>query len=68
MKYAVRNLMTFASAKINRFKEDERGDSNIVSIILIIVVVIGLVVIFRDGITDVMNKVIQQIKDMVDGV
>lgn len=47
---------------------DERGDTNIVAIILIIVIVIGLVIIFRDRIEQIISSVFDNIDSKVDGI
>jgi hypothetical protein len=49
--------------KFREFKKDVSGEVNIVAMVLLIVVVIGLVGIFRDQMTDIMNTLFDQIKD-----
>ncbi|MFV0411983.1 MAG: Flp1 family type IVb pilin [Oscillospiraceae bacterium] len=46
----------------------ERGDTNIIAIILILVVVIGLVIIFRDQLTSLVQRIFGSINEDVDGV
>lgn len=62
---AFRNLLTFTSGKLKRFVKDERGDSNIVAIILIIVVVIALVAIFRERMSAIIGTVMDKIEAQV---
>ena len=47
--------------------KDENGDTNFVSIILIVVIVIALAVIFRDEVTKAMNSVMSQLTDFTGG-
>ena len=44
----------------NRFMEDESG-IGVVELILVLVVLIGLVVIFRDQLTSLMNGIFERI-------
>lgn len=54
-----------ANRKVNDIISDERGEVNMIAIILIIIVVIGLVAVFRDKITEVINLLIDKIKDAI---
>lgn len=47
-------------AKENLMKKisEERGEANIIAIIMVLVIVIGLVVIFRNAITDLVGDII----------
>ena len=45
---------------IGNFLEDESG-VGVVELILVLVVLIGLVVIFRDQLTDLMNSIFERI-------
>ena len=47
--------MAQAKAKMMNALKDERGEVNLIAILLIIVVVVGLVIIFRDSITTLIN-------------
>ncbi len=58
MKLAGMNLM-------ERLKE-ERGDTNFVSIILIIVIVIAIAAIFRDQLTALVEKVFSKLTNFID--
>lgn len=55
-----------ANRKVNDIISDERGEVNMIAIILIIIVVIGLVAVFRDKITEVINLLIDKIKDAIN--
>ena len=50
---------------VKRLVQDERGDTNFVSIILIVVIVIALAVIFRDQVTSAMKTVMKSLTDFV---
>ena len=51
---------------IKSFFEEERGETNIIAIILLILVVVGLVVIFRTQITNLINSLFGKVNDSVD--
>ncbi len=67
MKEKCKNLLAKAGARFLDFKNSERGDSNIVAIVLIIVVVIALVAIFRTRLTAILGNVFDQIDAQVGG-
>ncbi len=46
-----------AGIKLESMWNDQRGETNIIAIILILVVVIALVVLFRDAITDLFETI-----------
>ena len=48
---------------VRDFLNEERGDTNIIAIILIIIVVIALVGIFREQMIEIVTSLFQQIKD-----
>lgn len=47
--------------------KDERGDTNIIAIILIILVVIALAVLFRDKIGEVVTNLFDQVDSQTSG-
>jgi len=51
---------------IKSFFEEEQGETNIIAIILLILVVVGLVVIFRTQITNLINSLFGKVNDSVD--
>lgn len=51
---------------VNSFKENEKGEVNIIAIVLIIIVVIALVVIFRDQIESLITNLFKRINEDVD--
>ena len=53
--------------RVREFLEDESG-AGVVELILIIVVLIGLVLIFKDQITDLINELFDTIRDQAGEV
>lgn len=53
--------------RLNRLKEkilyDENGDTNLISIIMVLGIVLALVVIFRNQLGTIVSKVSGQVKD-----
>ena len=62
MKNWLTRKVSSARAKAYGLFAEEQGDVNIIAIILIIIVVIAIVAIFRQGITDIINGLFDQIK------
>ena len=54
--------MLRAEDKIVSLVKDERGDTNFISILIVLGIVIGLVVIFRGYIADILDTVKEQIE------
>lgn len=52
-----------AKCKVMSFFEDETGDTNIIAIILLIVVVIAMAVIFRKQIANVINSLFNRVNN-----
>lgn len=53
--------------ELDRFVQEEDG-IGVVEVILILVVLISLVIIFRDQISDLVNKILIKITNKADGV
>lgn len=53
--------------EIKRFLKEESG-IGVVEIILILVVLIGLVIIFKDQLTELVNSIFSKIKSQADGI
>ena len=51
---------------LERLREEERGDTNFVSIIIIIVIVLGIAAIFRTQLTEAVNSVMGQLTDFIN--
>ena len=56
-----------AKGLLEDFAKEERGGTEIIAIILIIVVVIGLAAFFRDGIKEVVTNLMERIKGEAGG-
>lgn len=50
---------------LQRLLEEEDGDTNFVSIIVIMVIVIGIATIFRKQLTDAVNNVFGKLTDFI---
>lgn len=59
--------MKYIIAEMKRLKNDESGVSTI-EIVLILVVLIGLVIIFKDGIQKLLNGLFSSITSLTNGV
>lgn len=55
-------------SKLEAFKNNESGEVNMIAIILIIIVVIGLVATFREGIKGVLTDAFEKIKNAIAGI
>lgn len=49
-----------AKENLKKMISEERGEANIIAIIMILVIVIGLVVIFRGAISDLVGDIIDR--------
>lgn len=65
------NFILSVPGKIGKFlsgiREDDRG-IGVVEVILILVVLIGLVVIFRDQLTDIVNTIFDRIANDANAI
>lgn len=55
-----------AKEAFKSFLEEERGDSHIIAVILVLVVVVGLAVIFKDSIADLLDSLWDKITGVTD--
>ena len=55
-------------SQIEKFRNDERGEVNMIAIVLIIIVVIGLVAVFKEGIKGVLEAAFTKIKTAIQGI
>ncbi|MBE6841919.1 MAG: hypothetical protein E7510_03695 [Ruminococcus sp.] len=60
--------MMAAKARVKEMLRDERGEVNLIAILLIIVVVVGLVIIFRDNIEDLIDSIFNNINEGIEEV
>lgn len=56
-----------AKEAVKSFFEEERGDSHIIAVILVLVIVVGLAVLFRDKIGELLGKLWENITGVTDG-
>ena len=52
----LQNKLWRASEKIKEFMTDEEGDTNVISIIVVLVIVLGLAIVFKDKIKELVDK------------
>lgn len=55
-------MMALARAKMSSFLRDERGDVNIVSIVVLIGIAVLLAIVFKDAIANLLNSLLETIK------
>lgn len=67
LDYEVKAMLAWQRAKaaamkgIREFLTDENGDTNMISIVVVLVVVLGLAILFKDKATAFVNKLWQTI-------
>lgn len=54
--------------RFTKLLKEKNGEANIVSIIFIIIIVIGVALIFRDRLTDLINSLFNQIEEDVKAI
>ena len=62
MRSNIKNAIGYMNAKFKKFIKDERGDVNIVSIVVLIGVAVLLAIIFKDAIADLLKSLLDSIK------
>lgn len=62
MKKAMLNLYIRIKCRVDRALKEERGEANIVAIILVIIAVIALAAIFKDTMIEIVNGLFERIK------
>ena len=68
MKKVIEKAAFKMLCEVNRLRNEERGEVNLISILLIIIVTIGLVAIFKNQITDLINEIFDTIKKDASGI
>lgn len=63
----IRSILNRVAERFCQVKDDDRG-IGVVEVILILVVLIGLVVIFRDQLTDLVNSIFGRIAEDAGGL
>lgn len=65
-KFSALKLM--ALNKIAKLIKDEKGEVNIVAIVLLIGIVVVLAIVFKDAILDLLNNLFSDINDQTSGI
>lgn len=60
-------MMVSAKVKLNRFLRDERGDVNIVSIVVLIGIAVLLAIVFKDAIGGLLTDLLETITGNATG-
>lgn len=68
MLNVVDRMYIAAQARWNKFRKEERGDVNIVSIVVLCGVVIALAIVFRDQLAGVIKNVLQSVQGRANEV
>ncbi len=68
MLNVVDRMYIAAQAKWNKFRKEERGDVNIVSIVVLCGIVIALAIVFRDQLAKVIENVLQTVQGRANSV
>lgn len=68
MLNVVDRMYIAAQAKWNKFRKEERGDVNIVSIVVLCGIVIALAIVFRDQLAKVIENVLKTVQGRADSV
>ena len=61
-------MLIMAKAKLQKFIRNERGDVNIVSIVVLIGVAVLLAIVFKDAIGGLLKNLLKQIDKNATGV
>ena len=62
------NFKVWATAKIHKFLYDEKGEVNIVAIVILIGIAVALAVIFRNQIMDLIRTILNSIRGTANNV
>lgn len=62
------NVMFWAKMKLQNFLRDERGDVNIVSIVVLIGVAVLLAIVFKGAIGNLLNSLLESIGNNANNV
>lgn len=67
MMHTLNMMMAYAQVKLNRFLRDEKGDVNIVSIVVLIGIAVLLAIVFKDAIGELLTDLLETIKGNATG-
>lgn len=68
MKKVIEKAAFKMLCEVNRLRNEERGEVNLISILLIVIVTIGLVAIFKTQITALINSIFGRINKDASGI
>ena len=57
----------WAADRMERFWKEEKGDTNFVSIIVLIVIILAIAGVFRTQLTAAVNQVFEQLMEFIGG-
>lgn len=60
-------LQVMLTCFLQDLKDEERGESNFVAVLLIIVIAVAVAIIFKDNITKLVTNVFNQVNTFVGG-
>lgn len=58
---------TYAKLKMKKFLTNEKGEVNIIATVLLIGIAVGLAIIFKDKITELLNNLFGKLSSSADG-
>lgn len=67
MMHTLNMMMVAAKVKLNRFLRNEKGDVNIVSIVVLIGIAVLLAIVFKDAIGELLTDLLETIKGNATG-
>lgn len=67
MMHTLNRMMAYAQVKLNRFLRDEKGDVNIVSIVVLIGIAVLLAIVFKDAIGELLTSLLETIQGNATG-
>lgn len=59
----MRNKLWKVGEGVRRFVHDEEGDTNVISIIVVLVIVLGLAIVFKDKIKELVDTLWNSVTD-----
>lgn len=59
----MRNQLWKVGEEVRRFVREEEGDTNVISIIVVLVIVLGLAIVFKDKIKELVDTLWNSVTD-----
>lgn len=66
MKSKMEELLWKAYFGVQNFMNDEEGDSNLVAVIVLIVIILAVAAIFRESLMDAVNTVMDNFTEFIE--